>query len=140
MPSLIKIYVWGYSPCRKPAQRNVYVNESNFLPKEIKMKRIIFLLERTFIHYYIPQIFQPALGFFVQNSKYSFQHTIRIFGNLTCTAELCVKVSLLLSEINANVNVNVRITCIFAIAFQQPRVFRKRSFSNCNQGYVHKVS
>ena len=36
------IYVWEYSLCRKPKQRNVYVNESNLLLKEIRMKRIIF--------------------------------------------------------------------------------------------------
>ena len=36
------IYVWEYSLCRKPMQRNVYDNESNFLPKEIRMKRTIF--------------------------------------------------------------------------------------------------
>ena len=35
MPSLITIYLWEYSPCRKPTQRNVYVNESDFIPKEI---------------------------------------------------------------------------------------------------------
>ena len=49
MSSLITIYVWEYSTCRKLAQLSVYVNESNFLPKEIKMKQITFWLESSFI-------------------------------------------------------------------------------------------